>query len=204
MDALLPSPLPTSVPASFQQTSHRKPHSSRKEPESWCRVAGGTHSVPHQEETPQTGERMGRGKRLLPMYQMSTGRRSNFSFQLLLEPEIRPHTIPIKRHDCHLPARTWGQGTRTCPGHSCATRNRGKPRKNMGQCRLREAPLLTAVATGSKGTLGHHTPHQVAVHTHAMNQVVRSRCSEVSCKWLLTDLKNYPIYLHPSRRYGGR
>lgn len=81
---------------------------------------GGICGVPREQETPQIWERKGKGKqRLLLTYQMSTRRRTNSCFQLLLKPEIRPHTIPIKQHNCRLPAHAWGRGTRTRSGHSC-------------------------------------------------------------------------------------
>lgn len=49
-------------------------------------------------------------------------------------------------------------------------------------------------------------PHTSAGHcfTHAVDQAAHSHHSEVSRKRLLTDLKNYPMYLHLSLRYRGR
>lgn len=138
------------------------------------------------------------------MHQISTGRCSNSSLQLLLKPDISPRTIPIKQHACRLPAGTWGRGTRTCPGHSCCHEEQREPTERRRLVRASGTAFARSTAYGQQRYAGAPHTSPGSWFTRTINQVVRSRCSEVSCKWLLTDLKNYPIYLHPSRRYRGR
>ena len=140
------------------------------------------------------------------MYQTSAERCSNSFFQLLLKPEIRPHTTLRKQQDCHPPAHPWGRGIGGCPDTAAAPMPE-EHREEAGKRRLAQAPGTAWAPSTARGRWSYtQAPHTTPGSWLARiaNQVAHSRRSEVSCKWLLTDLKNYPVHLHPSRRHRGR
>lgn len=93
-DMLLQSLLLTSMLTSLQQNALYKPLSNPKEHKRKGCEWGNTGCAP-QRHLKFLRERSKEGKlRLLLPYQMSVARYSNSCFQLLLKPEIRPHTIP--------------------------------------------------------------------------------------------------------------
>lgn len=128
---------------------------------------------------------------------MSAGRHSNSCFQLT-------SSDPEKQHNCGLPAHSWGQEGHTWPGCSCCHEELQEAAEKHQSVPALGAPSAPSSASGKQRYS--QAPHTPAGHwlTCTVHQPVHSHHSEVSCKQLLTDLKNYPMYLHPSHRYRGR
>lgn len=132
---------------------------------------------------------------------MSAGRHSNSCFQLLLKPEIRPHTI-LRSSTTVACLHALGDRQHT---HALDAAAAMEAAEKHGSVPALGAALLPAVPQGSQGAPRGPT---VTLSRSLLHTRCRSGCScsppEVSRKRLLTDLKNYPMYLHPSLRYRGR
>lgn len=131
---------------------------------------------------------------------MSAGRHSNSCFQLLLKPEIRPHTT-LRSSSTVACLHTLGDRQHTHALDAAAAMEAAEKR---GPVPALGASFAASSAPGQQRCS--QVPHTSAGHcfTRAADQAVHSHHSQVSRKQLLTDLKNYPVYLHPSLRYRGR
>lgn len=156
-------------------------------------VSGAKHGVPHKDNANFWEKQVRKAK--ITSY-MSNVSWKIFKFLLPAASEARNKTShhPEEQHNCGLPAHSWGQAAHTCPGCSCCHEEHGS------------VPALGATFAASSAS-GQQRCAQVP-HTSAGRWFTRavdhSHHSEVSCKQLPTDLKNYPMYLHPSHRYRGR
>lgn len=129
-----------------------------------------------------------------------------FKFLLPAASEARNKTShhPEKQHNCGLPAHSWGQTTHTCPGCSCCHEELREATEKHRSVPASGATFAPSSASGKQRYT--QVPHTSLGRwfTRTVDQAAHSHHSEVSCKWLLTDLKNYPMYLHPSHRYRSR
>lgn len=200
-DMLLQSPFLTSSLASFQQTSVSP---TRAESTRGSAVWWGAYTVcPGEGKATNLGEK-GIRKAEVTSYVSNINWENNSCFQLLLKPKIRPHSVLVKQHGCHLSAHAWDGDYARALDTAAATSNSVKLQNKLWLVQAWGTTFARSTASGKPRDA--EAPHTSPARwfTRTINQVVRSCCSEVSCKWLLTDLKNYPVYLHPSLRYRGR